>query len=417
MRSALPGKSSPNTTVALTKVALRLFRLADLADAIGDLTGLGQESIQSLVRTAEKELANRTSAEFTAVATADREWVEGVLARTYIRLAADPARQIMGESLIGAEAVVRLADEAMSTDDRRDVFAASDDARAYLTALSESIAYLISEWYSTNAEPNRAAMSQAVGETLQTVRAIPNLIEALKAHLDSSLAPTLFQLEQSTLEDHGSSPEPEPERIVFELDFGFAPLATDAELAELVSAAVVAVLEDRPVRIEVSLPTLDEDVKKFGDAVRAAQLKRERQKKARRLRLALSAFFSPQVEAAWALYLGVPARVTVVRAILAEQEATRAKLDVWRTTPPRASAPIWLTPDEVHAVVESVGLNHWDHLKGGAGWRAADELPRSVIVEKVMPSILAELVRGEVTSEEDWTADVLFLPSWHIGQG
>lgn len=415
MRSALPGKSSPNTTVALTKVALRLFRLADLADAIGDLTGLGQASVESLVRKAEKDLANQPSAEFTAVATADRKWVEGVLARTYIGLAEDPAGQIMGESLIGTEAVVRLADEAMTAVDRRDVDAASDDARAYLAAVSESIAYFISKWYSTNEEPNRAAMSQTAGETLQTVRGIPKQIEELGAQLESSLASALFQLEQSTLEDPGPPPEPEPERIVFELDFYYAPLATDAELAELVSAAVVAVLEDRPVRIEVSLPTLDEDLKGFGDAVLVAQVKRGRQNTAQRLRLALLAFFSPQVEAAWATYLqGVPARVTVVRAILAGQEGTCAKLDVWRTTPPRASAPIWLTPDEVHAVLESVKLTNWDQLRAGAWWRAADELPRSVIVEKVMPSILAELVRGDVPSEDDWAADVLFLPSWHI---
>jgi hypothetical protein len=235
--------------------------------------------------------------------------------------------------------------------------------------------------------------------------------------IESFIRRQLAQLEQSTLQDHGSSPESEPERIVFELDFGFAPLATDAELTELVSAAVVAVLEDRPVLIEVSLPTLDEDVKKFGDAVRAAQLKREYRTKAERLRRTLTAFFSPQVESEWGFYLGGHARVTVVRAILAGQVATRAKLDVWRTTPPRASAPIWLTPDEVPAVVESVKLKHWDHLAGGAGWRAADELPHSVIVEKVMPNILAALVRGEVTSEENWKADVLFLPSWHIGQG
>ena len=324
----------------------------------------------------------------------------------------------MSESLIGAEAVARLANDAMTAADRREVDAASYDTQAYLTAVSGSIAYLISEWYSTNAEPNRAAMSQAAGETLQTVRGIPDHFDTLKAHLDSSLAAALARLEQSTVEDPGSPPELEPERIVFELDLGFAPLATDPELAELVSAAVVAVLEDRPVRIEVSLPTLDADVKKFGDAVLAARLKRELQNKARRLRLALSAFFSPQVETQWAYYLqGVPARVTVVRAILAEQETTGARLDIWRTTPPRASAPIWLTPDEVHAVVESVRLGHWDHLRGGPGWRAADELPHSVIVEKVMSSILAELVRREVTSEEGWAADVLFLPSWHIGQG
>lgn len=420
MGSALPGKSSPNTTVALTKVALRLFQLPELANAIGDLTGLGQASIEKYVRTAQEELANRPSAEFTAVATADREWVEDLLTRTYIRLAADPARQVMGESLIGARAVARLADEAMITDDRRDVFAASDDVRAYLTALSESIAYLISDWYSTDPEPNRAAVSQALGETLQTVRLIPYQVEALKAHLDSSFAAVLSQLEQSMLEDPDSPPEPEPERIVFELDFGFAPLANETELTELVSAAVLAVLEDKPLRVEVSLPTLDEDVEKlaFGDVLHAARLKREHQKKAHRLRLALSAFFSLQVETAWAYHLhGLPDRVTVVRAIFAEQEGTRAKLDVWRTTPPLASAPIWLTPDEVKEVVESVGLGHWDHLAGGPGWRDASQLPHSVIVEKVMSSILAELVRRDVTSGEDWTADVLFLPSWHIGQG
>lgn len=418
MRSALPGKSSSNTVVALTKAALRIFRLADVADAIGDLAGLGQANIKSFVRMAEEDLAKRPSAEFTAVAAADREWVEGVLARTYIGLAADPARLVMGESLIGAEAVVRLADKAMTAADRRDVDAASGDVRAYLTAVSWSIAYLISEWYSTNEDPNRAAMSQATGETLQTVREIQQLLEALRTHFDSSFASALVQLEQSTLKDTCSSPDPEPERIVFELDFGFAPLATEAELAELVSAAFVAVLEDRPVLIEVSLPPLDEDVKELGDALHVAQLKRRFQNKARRLRLTLTAFFSPQVEAAWAPYLqGVPARVTVVRAILTGQEETGARLQIWRSTPALPSVFIQLTPDEVHAVVESVGLGHWDHLKLGAGWRAADELPRSVIVEKVMPGILTELVRWEKISDENWAVDMLFLPSWHIGAG
>lgn len=419
MRSALPGKkTSPNTAVGLTKVALRLFGLPELANAISDLTGLGNTTMQSMVRTAENELANRTSAEFNAVTTSDREWVESLLTRTYTKLAAEPARQVMSEGLIGPKAVARLAHEAMTADDRRDFDAASDDARAYLTALSESIAYLISEWYSTSPEPNRAAMSQATGESLQTLRSIPNLIEALKTHLDASLGPILLKLEQSTLGDTTSPPEPDPEQIVFELDFSFAPLATRDELNELVTTAVMAVLEGRPVRIEVSLPTLDEDVKRFGDAVRAAQLKRDWKTKAQRRRLALSAFFSPQVEAAWGFHLnGVPDRVTVVRAILMEQQTTGSKLDVWRTTPPVASAPIWLTPDEVKKVVESVGLGHWDHLAGGPGWRDASQLPHSVIVEKVMSSILAELVRRDVTTGENWTADVLFLPSWHIGQG
>lgn len=418
MGSALPGKSRLNTTTALTKAALRLAKLADVADAIGDLTGLGATSIESLVRTAERELTNRPSAEFTAVAIADREWAEALLARTYVALAAKSGHRVMGESLIGAEAVARLANEAMTPTDRRDVDAASDDTRVYLNALSESIASLISDWYSTNEEPNRAATSQATGEILGTVRTIPNLIESVGARLDSSLARSLPQLEQSMIVGPDRSAESQPELIDFELSLGFTPLATDAELSELVSRAVVTVLEDRPVRVEVSLPTLDDDLAEIVDAIAAAQLRRRFQTRAERLRLTLSAFFSPQVEAAWAVHLqGVPSRVKVVRAILAEPDTTRAKLDVWRTVPPRTSAPVWLTPDEVHATVESTRLNHWDQLAGGAGWRAADELPQSVIVEKVMPSVLSELVRAEVTSDVRWPSEVLSLPSWHIGRG
>lgn len=410
MRSALPGNSSPKTRVALTKATLRIIGFADVVDAIGDLTGLGQASIEKMVRTAKADLTNQPSAEFTAVPPEDQAWAEEVIKRTYIRLAADPKRHIMRESLIGAEAIVQLAEQAMDARDRGDVDAASDDARAYLTLVSYSIAYLISEWYLTNAGPNRAARSQTAGEILRIVR-------ELQARPDDSRAPALVQLEQSTPEEPSSLPELEP--IVFELDINFAPLATDAELAELVSAAVVAVLEDRPVLIEVSLPTLDEDLKGLGDAVQIAQYKRKWQNRARRLQLVLSAFFSPQVEAAWAgTYMqGLSDRVSVVRALLAGPESAttgRLKLEVFRTTPSRLSAPIRLTPDETHAVLESVGLQRWDHLMGGAGWRAADELPCSILVEKVMPSILTELVQQEVTSEEDWAAEVLSLPSWHI---
>src|SRR5690349_10868262 len=121
VRSALPGKKeSSNAVIALTKVALRLFGIPELANAIGDLTGLGATSLQSMVRTAESSVAKNASAEFTAIGTADREWVEGLLTRTYIRLAADPARKVMSESLIGAAAVTWLAHGAMSDDDRRD---------------------------------------------------------------------------------------------------------------------------------------------------------------------------------------------------------------------------------------------------------------------------------------------------------
>lgn len=425
MSSSLPGKSSASTTVGLTKVALRLLHLGDVADAVGDLTGLGRANIESFVRSSEKDLLNRPSAEFETVATADREWVEGVIRRAYIALVNNPNHAVMGESLVGPEAVVHLAHEAMSADDRREIEKASEDVRAYLRAVSESIAYLICGWYVTNVDANRAAMSKATGETLKIVRTFPHQVEDLKAHLDSTFAPVLERLERAMSEARPSigieqeqEPEPEQERLTFEVDFSFVPLAEDPVITELVSAAVVASLNNRPVKIEVLLPSLDEDVKQFGDAVLEAQIKRGRKDSALRLQLVLEAFFSRHVETAWADYFdGVPDRVKVVRAIFAGQKPVGAKLDVWRTTPPLASAPIWLTPEEIQATVESTGLGHWDHLRGGAGWRAADELPRSIIVEKVFASILAELVRRGVTTEENWGPEVLALPLWHIGQG
>src|SRR5690606_38758379 len=119
---------------------LRLLGVSELADAIGDLTGLRRTTISSLVRDAQNQITEHSYAEFTAIGSADREWAEDLLSRTYIRLATDPTCQVMGESLIGATAVARLADEAMTAEERREVDAASNDVRAYLSALSESIA-------------------------------------------------------------------------------------------------------------------------------------------------------------------------------------------------------------------------------------------------------------------------------------
>ncbi|CAN7407372.1 hypothetical protein LJR042_002568 [Microbacterium maritypicum] len=416
MAEALPGKSSPNIPVALTKVALRLIGASDLADAIGDLTGLGRKSIDTLVRTAKSQISDHASAEFVAVGQADREWAESMLSRTYVRLATDPARPVMSEGLIGAEAVARLADAMIVADDRRVLNSSSDDVQAYVTAVSEAIAYLISQWYSTNAEANRAAMSQAAGETLRAVRGLPDLADDIKAHFDAVIEPAIEQLRQSAAS--AEEPEPQGEQFDFELDGELALIASEDELADVVQAIVVALYEEKPFRVEVSLPTLDDQLKGIDDVMVASQIRRRYQAKARRAQLALSAFFTAQIESVWTPYLrNISDRVVVVRAIVADQVPAGSKLDVWRTEPPLASAPIWLTSDEIAATVESTRLGEWDHLRGGAGWRAADELPHSVIREKVMPSILAELVRREVTTKDGWDAEAALLPHWHIGQG
>jgi hypothetical protein len=96
--------------------------------------------------------------------------------------------------------------------------------------------------------------------------------------------------------------------------------------------------------------------------------------------------------------------------------ARGTKLDVWRTEAPELFAPVYLSTDEVEAVLSNFRFKSMKDLAFGAGWRAADELPRDIIVKKVLPRILTEieLRRVDLANQE---RVVLVLPSWHIGQG
>lgn len=415
MHAELPGRSSTSAPIALAKVALRVMGISDVADAIGDLTDLGRAHIDALVRKAERGLSDRPSGEFARVGQADREWAEGVASRSFIALSTDPKRRIMSESLIGPEAVAQLARAAMTSTDQHEVDLASEDVRAYLETLFEAIAFLVSDWYVSNSEANTAAMAQAAGETLDTVRELSSGFDALREYLESRFGTRLTHLEQASADDDDST---ESSLIRFELRYDLTPLATDDEFLALVSAAAVAAVEGRRVRAEVVLPTLDDDLAFLQDPVQFAQYKRDRLAKASRIAAALTAFFSTQVEAFWSTYLsGVADRVTVARAIMAEQSTHGSRLDVWRTVDPYITTQIWLTPDELAAVLDSVGVGTLNHLSVGAGWRDAADLPREVIVQKVMPSILKAVVRQGETEGDDWLGDILFLPYWHIGQG
>ncbi|BDZ50228.1 hypothetical protein GCM10025867_24690 [Frondihabitans sucicola] len=107
-----------------------------------------------------------------------------------------------------------------------------------------------------------------------------------------------------------------------------------------------------------------------------AQYRRALQAKSSVIGRTLTALFSDQVEKQWASYLdGLADRVTVARAILAEPTFRGTKLDVWRTISPQLSAPIWLSSEEVTAVLTHLRFTTMDHLGYGAGWRSADELP------------------------------------------
>jgi hypothetical protein len=96
--------------------------------------------------------------------------------------------------------------------------------------------------------------------------------------------------------------------------------------------------------------------------------------------------------------------------------ASGTKFDVWRTTSPALSAPIYLNDDEVNSVLLKFGFNSIQHLSLGAGWRAADELPSNIIITKILPRVLIAIESGDV-DPGDKASGVLMLASWHIGLG
>lgn len=170
MGTFLPGDKTGQTAIGVTKAALRLMGGTEFADLIGDLTGLGRIRIEGLVRRAEADLAVDQGHEFQSLAMADKEWCEATLLRTYARVAHQPDRALIRESLVGASAITSLVINTMSDLDRRTLTRASDDMAAYFNGLSCSAANLVSNWYQSDADANRVAVSMAVGETLDKVR-------------------------------------------------------------------------------------------------------------------------------------------------------------------------------------------------------------------------------------------------------
>lgn len=403
--------SSEGVTIACGKAALRFLGKSDISDAIGDLTGIGKKSIKSLVKSSLQALNEGPASEYSAVSAEDRQWVEAVLTRAYSRLVELHAREVIVESLVSTEALVQLAERAMTDGDIRDLEKSSEDVRGYMNGLSRAIATVVSKWYLANPDANRSAQSLVVGETLGAVRRMETQTERNHAHI-------VRKLDQFTNGLH--VPEPEPELFTFEFDYKLESLTSEVELGELVTNAAVAVIERRAFSIEVTFPFLVTALESIDDKVSAAQLKRNYMSKSLRLERTLSAFFSPQVESVWGDFLEGNNRTIAARNILnlqARITPTGQMLKVWRDDPDINPITIGLAPDEVQSILNSVGLEHWNQLASGAYWKAADELPESTIVTKVMPGILDMLTLQGRIHGVDWPANLLHLHGWHISQG
>lgn len=141
--------------------------------------------------------------------------------------------------------------------------------------------------------------------------------------------------------------------------------------------------------------------------------------KAESLAAWMTALTSPKVYEWWKLYLcRVEDWQCVISAFLEWAQFGRTiasghKIDVWRTTAPELSAPIYLSPTELARLLTHLDFESTKELCFGAYWRAASDMPHDLVVKHVIPRILAVLVDHEVAPE----GQVLSLMEWHIGDG
>lgn len=208
-------------------------------------------------------------------------------------------------------------------------------------------------------------------------------------------------------------------QVVFQVDNEFESIETDEQFIELVSAAAVASESGSEVLIKVVPVDKTWGISEGVEPLHAARHARLMDGKADVFSSLLTKLFSHAVRDVWGRYFSAVGDMTVVaRALfLISGRVDGTKLDVWRTDDPKLSAPAWLSSVEEELVLSKFDFSSMDNLASGAGWRAADELPRLVLHSKVMPSILWAVVQAERQNKMSIPSKALALHTWHIGQG
>ncbi|GAA4353160.1 NACHT domain-containing protein [Microbacterium rhizosphaerae] len=233
MLTTLPGdEPASEIGLGIFKAVLKLAGGEKLADALGELTGLGRATVEGLSQRALEAVAHATAVEFNLVAEADREWAESILVQAYCRVASAPDAVLAGESLTGAESLAAwVFGVGIVGKDRSDLEEASEDVRSYFQLISRSMATLVCNWYRTDPRANQAAVSSAAGAVLATVREIlvrvGNLEGSLTSQERGSVETSTRRLISSSLDELNRPPEYYPD--VFDSE----GLASSLEVTEL----------------------------------------------------------------------------------------------------------------------------------------------------------------------------------------
>ena len=207
------------------------------------------------------------------------------------------------------------------------------------------------------------------------------------------------------------------------------------DLSRLTRKLVFSLKKGQPMTVRVLYPELKEY-----DAYIDAHLKNpnssddsalqlldyvlQQQKRAERIQVTIDLLFSPRVNKEWSYLLvsesdwqGVLAGVLSYFSTGGRIGKGLTKIDIWRTEEPKLSAPIFVTDEELNAILQVRGLSDVRQLAFGPGWVAADELPAAILVSKALPRILVSLAASTDEIRDEHFESALCILSWHVGLG
>lgn len=204
-------------------------------------------------------------------------------------------------------------------------------------------------------------------------------------------------------------------------------IASATDITNAAARMARALHDQRPVSVTCNYPEFarirpvdDGSVADAYDSIELAAYKREKDKKGERIARAIEQGFSTACYTLWGIYLqnvadwtllllGIPDAFTDDRV-----SGTVEKIELWRTDPPRVQASFRLTQAEANAILAMTGERNLQFLACGAGAQAADQLPRELILKKVLPNILRGLVDAGIDIRHPDKVAIVNLPDWHI---
>lgn len=227
---------------------------------------------------------------------------------------------------------------------------------------------------------------------------------------------------------------PAPGRLIHRetvrLNLDMRPVGTRADIQNAAARMAIAVREDRRVQVSVEFvglenvrPNTDPSRPDLLDAVQLAEYRRWLREKADRIQTQVETLFSPVALAEWGTYLSTAQECCrAYEAVLTGTNRRGVGLTIWRVQKPKLSGVIFVvhdpadsSKDELATVLESLRVTDVKHLTFGPGWRSADELPKSIVVDRVIPRILEaiSLLPERLAGEDE--ERVLQLSSWEVG--